>query len=151
MEQKEYHYCDAYPDLEAALQFVIDEGFTGPRFVWGSSYSAALVIHLGVDHKDDIAGALAFSPAAGEPMKSCDPTEAIQKIEIPVLALRPASEMEHERVRKQLETFEKLGHTTYVSANGVHGSSMLNPNRVEGSVEDTWKAVFDFIESVAKK
>ncbi len=151
MESKEHHYCDAYPDLEAALQFVVGEGFTGPRFVWGSSYSAALVIHLGVDHKDDIAGVLAFSPAAGAAMKSCDPTGAIQKIEVPVLALRPAGEMENEQVRKQLETFEALGHTTYVSANGVHGSSMLNPNRVEGSVEDTWKAVLAFIDSVAKK
>jgi len=151
METKDHHYCEAYPDLEAALQFVIDESFTGPRFVWGSSYSAALVIHLGVDHKDDIAGVLAFSPAAGAAMKTCDPTAAIQKIEVPVLALRPAGEMERDSVRKQLETFKGLGHTTYVSANGVHGSSMLNPKRVDGSVEDTWKAVFGFIDSVVKK
>lgn len=151
LSKKDYHYCDAYPDLEAALEYVIDRGFTGPRFAWGSSYSAALVIHLGVDHKDDLAGILAFSPAAGQPMKECDPTEAIEKIELPVLALRPASEMEMERSQKQFETFKKLGHQTYVSKNGVHGSSMLNPKRVEGSVEDTWKAVLDFIDSVAKK
>jgi hypothetical protein len=84
-------------------------------------------------------------------MKTCDPTEAIQKIAVPVLALRPASEMEREPTRKQLEMIERLGHETYVSANGVHGSSMLNPERVDGSVEDTWTAVFDFIDSVAKK
>jgi alpha-beta hydrolase superfamily lysophospholipase len=151
LAKKDLHYCDAYPDLEAALQYVIDRGFTGPRLVWGSSYSAALVIHLGVDHKDDIAGVLAFSPAAGAPMGSCDPTDAIQKIEVPVLALRPASEMKNERTRKQFETFKKLGHRTYVSENGVHGSSMLNPKRVEGSIEKTWNAVFDFIDTVVNK
>lgn len=149
LEKKDYHYCDAYPDLEAALQYVIDRGFIGPRFVWGSSYSAALVIHLGVDHKEDIAGVLAFSPAAGRAMGACDPTEAIEKIEVPVLALRPESEMG--RAKEQFETFKKLGHQTFVAKNGVHGSSMLNPKRVDGSVKETWKVVFEFIDSIAKK
>jgi pimeloyl-ACP methyl ester carboxylesterase len=151
LSKKDYGYCEAYPDLEAALAYVIERGFTGPRFAWGSSYSAALVIRLGVDHGDELAGVLAFSPASGPAMKSCDPTEAIEQIDIPVLALRPAVEMKNERAKKQLERFHKLGHRTYVSENGVHGSSMLNPGRVEGSVEETWKVVLDFIDTVAKK
>jgi alpha-beta hydrolase superfamily lysophospholipase len=125
-------YCDAYPDLEAALAFVIANGFEGPRVVWGSSYSAALVIRLAAEHPDDVNAVLAFSPASGDPMGACKPGPFLENLETPILALRPASEMENPRVRAQLEQFQELGHATYVAANGVHGSSMLNPERVQG-------------------
>ena len=59
-------YCDAYPDLEAALRFASTSGFSGPRIVWGSSYSAALVIKLAAEHAEDIDAVLAFSPASGD-------------------------------------------------------------------------------------
>jgi alpha-beta hydrolase superfamily lysophospholipase len=141
-------YCDAYPDLEAALAFVIANGFEGPRVVWGSSYSAALVIRLAAEHPDDVNAVLAFSPASGDPMGACKPGPFLENLRTPILALRPASEMENPRVRAQLETFQELGHATYVAENGVHGSSMLNPERVEGGVEETWTAVEQFLAQV---
>jgi pimeloyl-ACP methyl ester carboxylesterase len=141
-------YCDAYPDLEGALAFVIASGFDGPHVVWGSSYSAALVIRLAAEHPDDVNAVLAFSPASGDPMGACKPGPFLESLETPILALRPASEMENPRVQAQLATFEELGHATYVAANGVHGSSMLNPERVEGSVEETWTAVEGFLAQI---
>jgi alpha-beta hydrolase superfamily lysophospholipase len=147
LRKKDYDYCSAYPDLVGALRYVIKSGFTGPRFVWGSSYSAALVIRLAVEHAEDIDGVLAFSPAAGPAMGDCDPTDLIAQLTVPTLALRPASEMENESSRRQFEAFEENGQQTYVAANGVHGSSMLNPRRVEGGVEETWKVVLDFISA----
>jgi alpha-beta hydrolase superfamily lysophospholipase len=149
LKKKDIGYCDAYPDLEAALDYAVDQGFSGPRFAWGSSYSAALVIRLGVDRGDDLSGVLAFSPATGPAMGVCDPADAIAQIDIPVLALRPASEMERESSRSQFAAFEARGNATYVAPEGVHGSSMLNPDRADG-VEDTWKAVFAFIDSVVR-
>ena len=62
-----------------------------------------------------------------------------------MLVLRPASEMELEHVSMQLELFGGLGHQTYVAEPGVHGSSMLNPDRVRGDVETTWQVVLDFL------
>jgi len=141
-------YCDAYPDLEAALHYLIASGYTGPRVAWGSSYSAGLVVRLAVDHARELSGILAFSPAAGGPMKDCSPDDVIDRITIPALILRPASEMKYESVRKQLDAFRRAGLKTYVAKNGVHGSSMLNPKRVEGGVEETWKVVLDFLAGV---
>lgn len=145
----EYGYCDALPDLEAALRWVIDAGYTGPRFAWGSSYSAALVIRLGADHPRDLDGVLAFSPAAGGPMADCDPNSLIDRIQVPVLALRPGNEMEYEGIPEQLAAFRARGHRAYVAPDGVHGSSMLNPARAKGGTEETWKAVLDFLDTIS--
>lgn len=142
---EEFGYCDAYPDLEAALSFVAERGFRGPRVLWGSSYSAALVIQLGVRSAADIAAVLAFSPASGEPMSGCEPMQFSPQINVPLLVLRPASEMELERVRSQWRTFEADGHETHVADPGVHGSSLLNAERVGASTEESWSVVLDFL------
>jgi hypothetical protein len=42
--------------------------------------------------------------------------------------------------------FKKDNIQTYISENGVHGSSMLNASRVKGSVEQHWKTVLEFIK-----
>jgi len=145
VEGEEYSYCDAYPDLEAALQFALDSGYTGKIAAWGSSYSAALVFRLATEHSSDIDTVLAFSPASGEAMTGCRPEPYSEKLTQSLLVLRPDREMEIPSVRSQIELFAEHGHQTYVATPGVHGSSMLNAARVEGSTENTWKVVLDFL------
>jgi pimeloyl-ACP methyl ester carboxylesterase len=146
LKGKEYSYCDVYKDLEATLRYVKKEGFTGKRLAWGSSYSAALVIRLGSEYPDDLVGVLAFSPAGSGPMESCKPDPYLAKLKVPVLALRPASEMQLESVKRQVSLFQEYGQQTYVANNGIHGSSMLVPSRVNGDVEEHWKRVLGFIK-----
>lgn len=143
-------YCEAYADLEAALTFVSARGFRGPRFAWGSSYSAALVVRLGAEHGESLAGVLAFSPASGDPMGECQPGPYIDRLAIPALILRPAREMEIDKVRDQLARFAAAGHRTHVAADGVHGSSMLNPERA-GNVDETWSVVLAFLKEVSEE
>lgn len=145
LENKKFTYCDAYQDLETALRYANDQGFTGKKIVWGSSFSATLVMRLGADHGKDVAGVLAFSPASGPPMGDCQPTDYSGNLKIPALLLRPRSEMESERAQNQFALFKQQGHQTYVAENGVHGSSMLVESRIEGSAEPHWKAVLEFI------
>jgi len=133
------------PDLEAALTFARAEGFTGPTAAWGSSYSAALIFKLGVDHPDEIDAIVAFSAASGEPMAGCMPEPYSAEITQPVLALRPSREMEVPYVPGQMALFEQHGHQTYVADPGVHGSSMLNASRVGAPTDDTWNVVLDFL------
>ncbi len=140
--------CDAYLDLEATLAYVKAEGFTGKRVAWGSSYSGALVMQLGFDHTDDLAGILGFSPASGGPMEDCSVDTLIPDYPLPLLALRPAGELDYEHVLAQFNLFKTHGHDTFVSDHGTHGSSMLNPDRVQGSVEETWDVVLDFLARV---
>lgn len=141
----EFSYCEVYPDLEGTLEFAAEYGFTGGIAAWGSSYSAALILKLGVDHPDDIDAVLAFSPASGEPMEGCMPHQFSEQITQPLLALRPIGEMDVPYVPGQMRMFEEHGHQTYVADPGVHGSSMLNEARVEASTADTWKVVLDFL------
>lgn len=143
-----YGYCDAYPDISQTLDIALAKGFTGKKILWGSSYSAALVIKLGVERSSDIDGILAFSPASGEPMAGCDPNEYFGDIEVPLLVLRPQNEMEYQSVADQFELAKSNGHQTYIADPGVHGSSMLVYDRVLGDVSETWKVVDDFLKQV---
>ena len=139
-------YCAAYPDLEAALSYAIAEGFDGPRFAWGSSYSAGLVLKLAVEHGNELAGILSFSPASGAAMGACSANNYISKVRIPAIGLRPDSEM-NAGGRAQRVMFEEGGHEFYVAEKGVHGSSMLDPSRAHGDVVPTWKAVWAFLDA----
>lgn len=141
-------YCEAYPDLEAALSYVDALGLTGKRVVWGSSYSAALALRLAAEHGAEVAAVLAFSPASGEPMAGCEPDEFVEQLSVPALVLRPVNEMEIESVRVQLNSFAEAGLETYVADPGVHGSSMLNPTRVGAPTNEVWTVVLEFIARV---
>lgn len=146
LEDKEIGYCEAYPDLVAALAFAREHGFYGRLAVWGSSYSAGLVFKLAAENGQQIHAVLGFSPASGGPMADCSPADYLTEVNVPVLALRPKREMEIDSVRKQKADFEMHGMQTYVADPGVHGSSMLNPVRVEASTEKTWAVVLEFLD-----
>ncbi len=147
-DDRDLGYCDAWPDLQAALRYAFTLKLGDKLFAWGSSYSAGLTVRLGADYPGTLDGILLFSPAAGPPMVGCDPGEWIPILDLPVLALRPASEMEREPMAEQMAAFEEAGCETYVAEGGVHGSSMLDPSRASGDVEATWKVVLDFLERV---
>ena len=145
LERQDYGYCEAYPDLEAALRFARAQGFAGPLAVWGSSYSAGLVFQLGAENSSDVDAILGFSPASGAPMADCPLTPFLADLDVPALALRPQREFEIESVQAQMREFEKHGVQTYVADPGVHGSSMLNADRVKASTEATWTVVLEFL------
>ncbi len=143
-----YGYCDAYNNLESALNYIIDLGFSGDKILWGSSYSASLVIQLANSRQNDIDGVLSFSPASGGSMKDCLPDPYFETLKTPLLMLRPPSEVESEKSKAQFKLAESYGHQTYVPKNAVHGSSMLVKARVGGDVEDTWTVVLSFLDEI---
>lgn len=142
---KEYGYCEVYPDIEGALRHARALGFSGEIIAWGSSYSAALVFQLAAMNSEDITAIMAFSPASGGPLVDCPPSKFSSSLPMPVLVLRPAREMEVPSVPPQMERFRADGHQTYVSDPGVHGSSMLDADRVGESTEEAWAEVFRFL------
>ena len=145
---------DIKPEIKNALQQVKEfsekvisgswKGFTGKRIAWGSSFSAALVFQLASKRGNDLAGILGFSPASGGPMAACKPSLYAKDVKIPALGLRPRREMRTGVI--QFAEFKKHGIQTYVSENGVHGSSMLVKARVKGETKDHWKVVLAFIK-----
>ncbi|MEM9548136.1 MAG: hypothetical protein AAGA77_19300 [Bacteroidota bacterium] len=143
-----YTYCDAYNNLEGALEYVNAQGFSGKKILWGSSYSATLAIQLGNNRQEEISAVLAFSPASGGAMKACLPDPYFESMKIPLLILRPPNEMEREASQQQFELAKQFNHQTFVPEHGVHGSSMLVKERVGEDVSETWKVVFEFLDKV---
>lgn len=140
-----YSYCDAYPDLEAALEYARRQGF-GRIIVWGSSYSAALVIRLAADHPESVDRVLAFSPVSGDAMGDCGPMEPASRLKLPALMLRPAREAAMSAVASDLKMYRDQGHATYVSEGGSHGSSILIEDRGGEATEMTWNRVLEFLK-----
>ncbi len=65
-------YTDALADLEASVAWAREKHAKGELLIWGSSYSAALVLKLAGDQPEEIEGVLAFAPgeyfeSAGRP------------------------------------------------------------------------------------
>ena len=145
-----YGYCDAYNNLESALDYVIGQGFVGKKILWGSSYSASLAIILASKRSEDVDGVLSFSPASSPAMKGCIPTEYLEGLGVPLLLLRPPNEMESDNVVAQFELAKTSGHQVYAPEYGIHGSSMLVEDRVGHDIEPTWKVVTSFIENIRK-
>lgn len=150
LDRQDYGYCEAYPDLQATLEFARQQGFSGPLAVWGSSYSAGLVFQLGAENSDEVSAILGFSPASGGPMADCQLTPYLTGLAVPALALRPQREFEIESVQAQMQQFKAHDVQTYVADPGVHGSSMLNAERVGASTEETWTVVLEFLDETLR-
>lgn len=145
---QEYSYCEAYPDLVAALEWA-KKNAPGPIVAVGSSFSAALAIRLAADFPDKLSAAVAFSPASGEPMQGCRPEDALDQLTIPVMAFRPDREMEIESVQAQAEVF-KANLIPYLEIeNGRHGSLMLRASVTGTSMEHAWQPFLSFLAQAA--
>ncbi|GAB4541732.1 MAG: hypothetical protein Tsb0010_19060 [Parvularculaceae bacterium] len=143
----EFTYCDAYADLEAAVDYLRRNGYAGPLILWGSSYTGALAAKFAQDRGGDIAGILAFSPASRLP--ECELGLDIAAIAAPGAVFRPSGEMELESVVAQLEAFRAAGFETHIIENGAHGSSMLVAARSpEADTEAALEIVRAFIDRV---
>ena len=145
-DQDDITYCDAIPDVDAAIDWLSKR--KAPLFVVGSSYSAALALRAADVHADKIAGFVAFSPASGEPMAGCDPSGHMAAAPRGYV-LRPASEMELERVALQLADFEEAGAQTLVVEEGVHGASMMIDKRTGHDMSVVREAVIEFVTARA--
>lgn len=132
----------AYADLEAALQWSVDEGWRGPILAWGSSYSASLVFRLARDHPE-IRAVLAFSPGeyfgAGEPVRGW-----ASSVTVAVFATA-GSGREVEDARQIVAAVPHGKKIYYEAERGVHGSSTLIVERNPQGVEENWGAVLEFL------
>jgi len=137
-------YLEAFPDMEAALAWARHSYAKAPVYVWGSSYSAALVFALAAKHPRDVAAVLAFSP--GEYFTDKHFVEnAAREVRVPVFidsAADPAEEKSARDIYNVLRSREK---EQYVPKNGIHGSSTLRDDRDHDGAAENWDAVTAFL------
>ncbi len=143
-------YCEAMPDVMASLNYATEQGFKGPVYAAGSSYSAALTIALGNERANALGGVIGFSPASGGPMAACSPNEFAATTKAATLIIRPEREMQVSSVQAQFELFKTNGHSTFIHKGGVHGASTLDEARADGATDPVWKTVLSFLKVNAK-
>ena len=138
--------CDAYEDVESALLYVKTRWPESSIVAWGSSFSAAHVIRLASEYPDDLEKVVAFSPSSGGPMTDCKADALLENLSIPLLLVRPESELEIPSVQKQFQLAVDSKHETFIARPGTHGASTLDGSRVQGPVDETWRKLFDFLD-----
>jgi len=140
-------YIQAYPDLESALDYVMQTYMPSQLIVWGSSYSSSLALILASEHPDEISAVLAFSP--GEYFKLDGKQVADYAANITQPAFITSAKSEEKSWRGIADQIKSSGSVFFVpEGNGRHGSSALfekTPNNAE-----YWTAVESFLASLQK-
>ena len=144
-EGKNTTYVDALPDMRAAIKFARTNYAPSKLLIWGSSYSAALVLQISGQKSQLVDAVLSFSP--GEYFSDSGKSKnwiraAAKKISVPVFITSAKSE-----VRSWKEIYKAVPHQNKVffiaNGPGQHGSRTLwrqFPDHVE-----YWQAVSLFL------
>lgn len=61
-QMKPTKYVNAYPDIDAAVEYALQYYAEGKLIIWGSSYSSALVLKYAGDNIENVDAVLSFSP-----------------------------------------------------------------------------------------
>ncbi|MCP5064244.1 MAG: alpha/beta hydrolase [Ignavibacteriae bacterium] len=139
-------YLDAYVDMVATLSFAKDNYSKGEVLVWGSSYSAALVLKLASEQKGKIDGVLSFSP--GEYFVRFGKTETFisdfaKNITVPIFITSAKNEKPNwENIFNSVSSENK--HYFLPKTNGNHGSRALWSKFED--CNDYWNAVIPFLK-----
>ncbi|NKB90531.1 MAG: hypothetical protein GKS06_20175 [Acidobacteria bacterium] len=138
-------FCDAYPDMVAALEYVLATELADEVIVWGSSFSSALIFHLAADHASAVSTVIGFSPPLGGPLEECRVRRALPRVAAPMAVFRPRSEMGYEDIEEQRRLLEDAGADFYVIEDGVHAASMLLDERTGHDMSETRALVTDWL------
>ena len=129
-------YAEAYPDMEAALNYAIKRKYKNILLV-GSSYSASLAIVLASKNPDKISAVAAFSPGEYFPDKN-RVKMAAARLAVPLYVTGATNEMK--RVEEVIIKTDEQDVTIYRPLNAVHGISSLrqdqNPDGYKANMED---------------
>ncbi|MBL4624940.1 MAG: hypothetical protein JKY42_07360 [Flavobacteriales bacterium] len=135
-------YIDAYQDMEASLIYLYKKGDNKKVVLVGSSYSAALVFKLAVDHPEMVLMVMAFSP--GEYIQDHSVKEWVQQVTVPVFITSSKSEIPVIKMMIEGGANKKLVHFL-PEQEGIHGSRALwktTPNNSK-----YWEVVTKFLST----
>ncbi len=141
-------YLDALPDMEAAAAYAKKHLAKGKIILWGSSYSASLVLKMAGDDPAMADGVLAFSPGEYFTWVSTSLiTETAKNITIPVFIT--SSKNEKGRWNSIYEAIPSTKKVYFLpKARGSHGSSALWESTAGN--EEYWQAVKQFLDQFLK-
>lgn len=137
-------YLDAEKDIIAAVDFAAKK-YNKKVILWGSSYSAALALHLAVDN-ENVEAVIAFSPGDYFGEKKLPLEEKLPGIHKPMFITSSKAEAaEITRILNAIRLNDNQVHFIPESK-GAHGSGALwltNENNME-----YWNALTDFLKKL---
>ncbi len=139
-------YVEAYPDLQAAVDWAVSKKYKNIITV-GSSYSAALNFHLAKRNSDHITAIACFSP--GEYLgRDWSVAKAAIGLKIPVYVTSGSQSDELQRL-DDIVNHANIQHLTRHRAKmGVHGASTLRKDRNPGGYQENLAHFMKFLESL---
>ncbi len=118
------NFPDAYPDLQAALNYVYEKFDPKTVLIWGSSYSAALSFVLAEKNQELLDGVLAFSPGEYFTFEDKSIPEFAANLQMPVFIT--SSKNEENNWKGIYESIPSKYKMSYVpDFDGYHGSRAL--------------------------
>ncbi len=139
-------YLDTLQDMESAIKYVKSQYAKAKIVIWGSSYSASLVIKLAGDNPILVDGVLAFSP--GEYFSKNYIKASAKNVKCPVFI---TSALKEEKVWDEifLAIPSKYKHSFLPKTPGNHGSRALWEKFHDS--KDYWQAVSKFLHQYFSK
>jgi len=137
---------NAIPDLEAAISYVKSNYKPSVLIIWGSSYSASLVLKVAGDNPGLVDGVLSFSP--GEYFgKDISIANSAGNIQIPVFITSAKGEKKNwERIFESIPSEQKTNYLPETTGN--HGSRALWKKFSDS--KGYWDSVIAFLDQFRK-
>ncbi|GAG97294.1 unnamed protein product, partial [marine sediment metagenome] len=135
-------YLDAFHDMESAVKYIKSQYAKAKIVIWGSSYSASLVIKLAGDNPTLINGVLAFSPGEYFDRSKTYIKDSAKNVKCPVFITSASKEEKAwEEIFHALPS--KYKHSFLPKTHGNHGSRALWEEFHDS--KDYWQAVSEFL------
>lgn len=135
------------PDLRAAVDHAREAWPGAPILLWGSSYSADLVVALAADAPEGVAGVLAFSPVGL--MRERDLLDVARDVAVPVFITYASGDGERVLAADLADALPDGLAVLHAPTTGMHGSTTLMETINPAGWEDQWEAVTAFLARVA--
>jgi len=137
---------DAQADMEGAVQWA--GRFGKPIILWGSSYSASLVIPLAHVYRDQVKAVLSFSPGEYFPDKQRI-GRAAADLQVPIFITSAADPDEDAKAKAIAARVPDHLATLYAPKAGIHGSSTLIAAKDPDGADANWAAVTAFLDKLS--
>lgn len=143
----EQSYLDAYQDMVAVLKYAREEW--ARVIVWGSSYSASLVLRLAAEYPDDVAAVLSFSP--GEYFEQPGLVASWNaKVKAPRFFAATSAEINGGVLEIYQAATDLKGSHLIGFSDGVHGSQTLREDECPERWQDYWSGVESFFQEIGE-
>jgi len=135
-------YLDAEQDMRAAIAHVTAKYYKNDIILWGSSYSAALALKIGIDHPK-VSSIIAYSP--GEYLAGIDLQSALSQLDKPIYVT--SAKKEADAVSALISNVSEANVVQFIpEGNGVHGSKVLWRDTQDNG--EYWASIYMYLKEL---